>query len=198
MRRALAATWVWLVAACGEGGSGEAADGPQPPGGAAGTSAMCPSEATGATGSGSITGSVRGMGFDTVASSRWIGAPDSLDTSVVYVFSTAVACTELCSPGWDQRIVDQSRILELKMFGTSPATFTVVTTATPGPGEASVNYTLASTSGTPAEVSSSRGSVTLDMLEPGQRATGSYALAFGTEMLTGTFDASFCPGGHEP
>jgi hypothetical protein len=74
-----------------------------------------------------------------------------------------------------------------------------VTTLTPAPGEASVNYTLSSTAGTPTETSSSGGTVTLSTLTANTNATGSFALTFGAaNALNGTFNATFCPAGVEP
>jgi hypothetical protein len=105
---------------------------------------------------------------------------------------------ELCGTGWDARITDKTQSLELKLFGTSPGTFTVVKTPTPGPGEAAVNYTLSSTTGTPAELAATAGQVVLDALDANQSARGSFTLELATDTLNGTFDAAYCPGGHEP
>lgn len=150
------------------------------------------------TGTGTITGSVAGVAFGTVATALWAGAPDDPATTVVYVFSKPVVCSELGSPGWDTRIADGTSVLEMKAFGTTPGTFKVVTTLTPAPGEASVNFTLSSTSGTPKEEGSTGGTVTLTAAMPGVSATGSFMLTFGTSTLSGSFDAAFCSGGHEP
>lgn len=153
---------------------------------------------TSGTGTGTITGTVAGVAFGTVATALWAGAPDDPATTVVYVFSKPVACSELGSPGWDTRIADGTSVLEMKAFGTMPGAFKVVTTLTPAPGEASVNFTLSSTSGTPKEEGSTGGTVTLTAVMPGVSATGSFMLTFGTSTLSGSFDAAFCPGGHEP
>ncbi len=149
-------------------------------------------------GSGSVDGSVGGTPFGGAAASLWLGSPDDPATTVVYLFSKPVACSELATPGWDTRIANGTQMLEMKMFGTSPATYKVVTTQTPAPGEAAVNYTLSATSGTPAEQVGSGGTITLTKTTAGVRATGSFALNFATSNLAGTFDAAFCAGGHEP
>ena len=150
------------------------------------------------TGGNTISGSADGTPFDTVSMALWFGAPDDPATTVIYVFSKPVKCSDFSTPGWDKRITDKTQFLEMKMFGLTPATYTVTTSATPAPGEASVNYTLSSTSGVPVETASSGGTVTLSTITPTTNATGSFALHFGANNLNGTYDATYCPGGHEP
>ena len=192
-----------LVLALGACSSGkDAADAPDAPdspgtGGSGAVSAACPGNGDDATGSGTITGSASGHAVDSVAAARWIGAPDSASTTVVYVFSEPVACAELCATGWDARVADGTQIVELTLFGTAPGTFAVVKTATPAAGEASVNTTL-TTNGSADERSASGGTAELSTLTPKQSVQGGFALEFGSESLTGTFDAAYCPGAHEP
>ena len=40
--------------------------------------------------------------------------------------------------------------------------------------------------------------VMLDAVSVGASARGSFDLQFGADTLRGTFDAAYCPGGHEP
>ncbi|MGH7284273.1 MAG: hypothetical protein ACRELY_22325 [Polyangiaceae bacterium] len=184
---------VFACVGCGSGSGGDAPDSSNQDA-SSGVDAATPDGG----GGGTISGSPGGSPFSSVATSYVIGAPDDQATTVVFVFSKPVACADLGNPGWDQRITDGTQILELKAFGTSPADFNVVTTLTPAPGEASVNYTLSSTTGTPNEIGASGGTLTLSTLSAGATATGSFALMFGADHLTGTFDAIYCPGGHEP
>lgn len=149
-------------------------------------------------GSGEVSGSADGSPFTTLATSYFIGSPDSAATTVVFAFSKPVSCADLATPGWDRRITDATQLLEIKFFGKDPGMFTAVTTVTPAPGEASVNYTLSSTSATPNEVGANGGTTTLTSLVPGASASGGFALAFGANSLKGTFNAVFCPGGQEP
>jgi hypothetical protein len=169
---------------------------PRADAGASGDSGPSATDAGG--GSGSVDGSVGGTPFGGAAASLWIGSPDDPATTVVYLFSKPVTCSELATPGWDTRITNGTQMLEMKMFGTSPATYKVVTTQTPAPGEAAVNYTLSATSGTPTEQVGSGGTITLAKTTAGVHATGSFALNFATSNIAGTFDAAFCAGGHEP
>jgi hypothetical protein len=182
--------------ACACSGTASAPDAPDGTPADAGGSADGASDAT--SGSGTVTGSADGTPFTTAAMALWIGAPDAPDTTVVFVFSKPVACSDLAAPGWDKRITDATQFLEMKMFGAAPATFTVTGSLTPAPGEASVNYTLSSTTSTPVETSATSGTVTLTQLIASKNATGSFALAFSSNKLSGTYDAVYCPGGHEP
>lgn len=149
-------------------------------------------------GTGAVNGDVEGSPFGKVAAALWAGAADDPATTVVYLFSSAIACSELAMPGWDKLIADGTKVIEMKAIGTSPGAYKVVTTVTPAAGEASVNFTLSSRSGTPKEDGSTAGSVTLASLAASSAATGSFTLTFGASTVTGSFDAAYCPGGHEP
>ena len=143
-------------------------------------------------------GSIDGSPFGAVSGALWAGAPDDPTTTVVYVFSKPVACSDLQNPGWDTKVPEGTRVLEMKAFGSDLRTYTVVTTPTPAPGEASVNYTLSSQTATPMEESSRAGDVSLAGLTPKTSVQGTFSLTFASSTLAGTFDAVFCPGGHEP
>lgn len=146
----------------------------------------------------SISGSVKGHKFDTVAAAYRIGMPDDASTVVVYLFDRPIACAELAMVGWDARITDKTQALELKAFGTMPNTYKVVKSMTPAAGEAAVFYTLSSRTGTPTETQASGITLTLTRVVDAGEATGSFDLKFGAEALTGTFKAPYCPEGHEP
>jgi hypothetical protein len=185
------------MAACDAFGP-DTADEPDQPSVAADAS-PCGPPVDAAAGSGTISGLVNGAPFDSVATSLWIGAPDSPSTTVVFLLSRPTGCSELCSPGWDTRIRANTQILEIKMVGTTPATFAVVAGVTPGLGEAATTYTLSANTGVPNEIGGSGGTVTLTTLAPAATAAGRFTLAFGGgEDLDGIFDAAFCSGGHEP
>lgn len=149
-------------------------------------------------GDGSIAGTVGGNDFEFVGASLRIGAPDDPErTVVVYVFDAAIACDELSEPGWDERI-GGVQSLEMKLVGTMAGEYTVVSGPSLSSGDASVNYTLTSTSATPAEVSAIGGSVTLTAVAD-DGAQGEFDLMFENgDSLAGSFDAAPCPGGHEP
>lgn len=191
-----------LVACSSPSGSSGTSGTPEAGSGETSTDAGAGSEAAvdapSGSGSGTVAGSIGGAPFDGVGGALWAGAPDDPATTVVYVFSNPVSCSFLQNTGWDAKISDGTKVVEMKAFGSAPGDFTVVTTVTPAPGEASVNFTLSSQSGTPKEQGSTAGKVTLTKLTPRTSATGSFSLLFGASTLTGSFDAVFCPGGHEP
>jgi hypothetical protein len=57
---------------------------------------------------------------------------------------------------------------------------------------------LSSTSGTPMETLASSGTVTFSSIPSNAGTVGTFALAFGSDHLNGTFDAVFCAAGVEP
>lgn len=154
---------------------------------------------TAAAGSGTISGSFDGRAFDTVAASWRIGEPDDPEqTMVVYVFDQPISCADIADPGWDTRIADQTQAIEIKAVGTTAGDYPLATGRTPGPGESDVNYTLSSTTSTPAETSADSGVVVIETAESGA-ATGSFDLTFPSgDTLVGTFNASACAQGNEP
>jgi hypothetical protein len=165
------------------------------------TSAGCGSsqgvEPDGKDGSGTAVGMVDGRGFDTVADARWIGAPDDpKQTRVIYVFDKQVSCSALSAAGWDEAVTDKTQALEMKLIGTSPGMYAVSTR--PATGEADVNYTLTSTSGTPSEVSATAGNVTVDQFLGKEAADGSFDLTIPNGAVSGTFHATYCATGREP
>jgi hypothetical protein len=165
-----------------------------------GSIACAPSEnADPKPGTGTISGAFAGRPFERVGASWRIGAPDDPErTLVVYVFDAEIGCDEITEPAWDERIGDDLQSLEIKLIGTAPGEFAVAAGPTPGAGEASVNYTLTATTGTPAETAAGGGSVTLDVADH-DRAKGWFDLAFpDADMLSGTFVATPCPAGREP
>jgi hypothetical protein len=169
-------------------------------GSAGGGGASSEAEAGGSSGasSGSISGSVNGKTFTGVITALYAGMPDDPASTVVSLFEAPVNCEKVSATGWDKRVMNGSQVLELKMMGTTPMVYTVTTSATPAPGEASVNHTVAMPTGTPAETSSSGGKVTLAAITPLVSARGSFDLTFPSGSLNGAFDATYCPGGVEP
>jgi hypothetical protein len=149
---------------------------------------------TAAGAAGTVSGTTNGAPFSSAAVSYVIGAPDSTSSSVVYLFSIPVECSVLGSTGWDSSVPAGAHALELKMQGLTPGTFNVTRSPTPAPGEASVNSTLAGN-----EVIATGGAVTLQTITAGVSATGSFSAQFdNNESVNGTFNSTFCPGGHEP
>jgi hypothetical protein len=145
-----------------------------------------------------ISGTVNGKTFNTVMTALYAGMPDDPASTVVFLFEAAVDCSQVSAAGWDKRVPNGSQVLELKMMGTTAMAYTVTTAATPAPGEASVNHTVAAPTGTPPETASNGGKVTLVAITPTASAKGSFDLTYPNGSLSGAFDASYCAGGVEP
>jgi hypothetical protein len=145
-----------------------------------------------------VSGTAGGHATDAVAAAYFIGHSDDPDnTTVIYVFDTAVSCHDIAAPGWDAKIRDKTGALEMKLFGTAAATYPVSASPNGATGQASVNFTVSSTSATPAEGASKSGTVTLESKDK-EHAKGHFDLTFSDGTLKGTFDAVWCDAGHEP
>lgn len=135
--------------------------------------------------------------FEIVADARWIGAPDDpKQTRVLYVFDKEVSCAALSAAGWDEVVTDQTQALEMKLIGTAAGAYPV--SPRPATGEADVNYTVTSTSGTPSEVSATAGNVTVEQFFTDEAADGAFDLTIPGGSVSGTFHATYCATGREP
>jgi hypothetical protein len=148
----------------------------------------------------SVTGTADGTPFASIGSVFLIGNPDVALSTVVYIFSQPIKCTDISKAGWDTTITNMTQILELKMMGTTPAVYKPIIMAPnfPSAGQAQVNYAMSTTVGTPVESFSTSGSVTLSTIVANTSASGSFDLAFGANALKGTFSATYCAVGREP
>ena len=148
---------------------------------------------------GTVSGKAGGKSVDTVAAAYFIGqSDDPTHTTVVYVFDTKVSCADLGAAGWDTKIPSATGALEMKLIGAAPGKYAVAKGVTPAQGQASVNFTVSSTTSTPVESASDSGTVQLDTLDPDKLAGGSFDLQFADGTLKGTFAATWCADGHEP
>lgn len=127
-----------------------------------------------------------------------IESPDSDATTVVYLFSNPVRCLDLSFAGWDHTIANGTLVLELKVLGKDPGAFLAVTGPVLSAREGAAEWMRASGDPPPIEVSSKGGWITLDTVSPRGPATGTFTLDFGSGPLSGSFNAAFCAGGHEP
>jgi hypothetical protein len=165
----------------------------------AGCGSSGPAGATEPAGAGTISGSVDGRSFADVAAAYIIGRPDdAARTTVIYVFDTAISCSEIEQAGWDETVPDQSQAIEMKLIGKSPGDYPVAGAGVPTSGEADVNYTVTSTSQTPSEVSATLGTVGLSKVDGTKSASGTFDLTIPGGSLAGSFSAAACPGGREP
>jgi hypothetical protein len=152
----------------------------------------------GSQGENTIAGSAGGTPFSQVASAYVIENPESDLATVIYLLSKPVRCIDLSFAGWDRTIANGTLVLELKLLGKSAGMYRAVGESALAPGEGSAEWMRTSSDPPPVEVRSQGGWITLDSLTGRGPATGSFMLGFGPDRLTGKFDASFCPSGHEP
>jgi hypothetical protein len=147
---------------------------------------------------GTVSGSADGRDFGPVAASFVIESPDSSAATIVYLFSKPVRCLDLSFSDWDQSIGSNTMVLELDIVGKAPGSYLVVDSPAPSPREAGVRVARAGARGASPESRATGGWLTIDGLSPGGPARGSFTVTFGSRQMTGSFDAAFCPGGHEP
>ena len=148
---------------------------------------------------GSVSGSVEGRAFDTVAASYLVGKPDdAVQTTVIYVFGGAVACSEITATGWDQTVTNSTQSLEMKLIGKTAGDYPIPANGRVSTGQADVNYTVTATSGTPVEVHAVSGTVTLSSITASDGAAGTFDLTFQNGTIHGDFTSSFCADAHEP
>jgi hypothetical protein len=134
-----------------------------------------------------ISGSVMGTSFTTVASSYWIGHPSAgSPPTQVYLSDQELPCQSLALPGWDKTLATSSQLLEIDLAGSALTTYRVGT-------DADANYV-----GGAFNPTASGGTVTLTAVNPSQNIVGSFDIQFDTTALMGTFDGSFCADGVEP
>ena len=141
-------------------------------------------------GPGTIAGAAGGTPFTHVAAAFVIDGPESDATTVVYLFSNPVRCLDLSFSAWDRAVSNGTLVLELKLLGTAPGTFLVVTGSTLSVREAAVEWMRTSVDPPPVEVRSKGGFVRLETLSTSGPATGAFSLDFGASRLTGTFMAA--------
>ena len=152
---------------------------------------------SGAAGSGTIAGTAGGKTYDTVLSAYWIGAPDVATTTAVYLVAKPIGCADISKSGWSHTIAAGTQVFEMLMWGSAPGTFKVNSAAS-NPGDVEVNALIAAP--TKSETRGNAGTVTLTTLTATTEAKGTFSVQFpdGTSKLDGTFDAVYCPTGHEP
>jgi hypothetical protein len=169
--------------ACGTSSS----DGAGPADGAAGSGGGAGAGGGGNLPGNSISGSVMGMSFTSVASSYWIGHPSAGGAPTqVYLSDERLACQALSAPGWDKTLAASTQLLEIGLAGPTPSTFHIGM-------DADANYL-----GGPFNPSADGGTVTTTIVNASQNIVGSFDIKFGAAALAGTFDAAFCEAGVEP
>jgi hypothetical protein len=174
------------------------------------------SDLKGQGGANAISGSADGLEpFNTLSSALWISKLDaasaggSPQTTVVYLFSSAMACDGLKNAGWDKTLSTGTQYLETKMRwkGSPPAvlpeSYPVVETAAadatvPPDGSAFALWARAPRPPNTNEISANQGTVTLTALNQSASMAGRFSVSYNGGSLSGTFSAIYCPDGREP
>lgn len=142
-------------------------------------------------GGGTASGSFDGRAFDQVGAAWRIGQPDDPDqTMVIYVFDGDITCAKIGAPGWERTVADATQAVEMKLVGHEAGQYPSAPSAIPGVGEANANYTLTSTTSTPAETTATGGEVVVDAAAD-EGAKGRFDLTFPSgDELVGTSNAT--------
>jgi hypothetical protein len=174
------------------------------------------SDPKGHSGTNTISGSADGLEpFNTVSSALWVSNTNpvpiagSPQTTVVYLFSSAMVCDALKNAGWDKTLPTGTQYLETKMRwkgSAAPAVFPenypVVETASdataPPDGNAFALWARAPMPPNTNEISANRGMVTLTALNQAANVAGQFSVSYNGGSLSGTFSATYCPDGREP
>jgi hypothetical protein len=136
-----------------------------------------------------VNGTVVGRRFGAVAKAFWIGmpSPSSLPTQV-FLLGSSLDCTAISTPLWDKTL-GTGALLELGAAGMTPNTYQIPITADGSYlPDASGAYNPTAESGT----------VSITAVNASKNIVGSYEVHFGSDVLTGTFDAVYCATGVEP
>lgn len=145
---------------------------------------------------GTISGSIDGVPLDTIASAWYIGASaDPEAEAVMFLFSAPTECAAISTEAWDETILDGTKVIEIHTMGLAPAAYVVKDR--PDDGEAGAMFVTSSLTDTPSEMSADGGTITLTTLTPATAAAGTFTLEFGSDSVTGDFNAGWCPTGVE-
>jgi hypothetical protein len=123
-----------------------------------------------------------------------IESPESDNTTVIYLTSTPVGCVDLSFSGWDRMIGAGTSILQLKVPGMRPGRYRVVMP----PTEATAKWMQSEGARPSSEMDSEGGWISVDAVSARGAAMGTFVVDFAAGRLAGTFNANFCPNGHEP
>jgi hypothetical protein len=137
-------------------------------------------------GANTVSGSIQGVPWRSVASAWWIGMPDAPPpTAFVFLLEKPTACAALSTPNWD-KIIGNEQVLEIEIRKPAVATMQV-------PAEAAAAYLRGE-----YNPSAESGTVTVSRIDAGKTLAGSFDARFAGEPLNGTFEASYCASGVEP
>jgi hypothetical protein len=98
--------------------------------------------------------------------------------------------------GWDERIKNNTQMLEIALTGTTPGTYPISVEPEPPEGEATLAAKYKTADGLQESVATA-GSVTIDSID-GDSVVGSFDVTFPDGQASGTLSAANCSEGREP
>jgi hypothetical protein len=133
-----------------------------------------------------VSGSVNGVRFDSLSSAYWIGKPSAGGAPMVlFLFEKPASCEALGQANWD-KVLGDAQLLEIGTLRAEAGKYPVPTDAYAAYLRGEVNP------------DAEAGAVTVTALNPNRDAQGTFEAHYGAEVVKGTFDAEYCPGGVEP
>ena len=111
----------------------------------------------------------------------------SLQTQV-YLSGATIACSDISAPLWD-KLIGNSSLLELGTRGMTPGSYSIGV-------DADGSYLPSAMSA--FNPSATGGVVTISEVHASTNIVGTFQLTFGTDTLSGSFDATYCATGVEP
>jgi len=165
----------------GSGGVPQGAGGSNTGGTAAGTCG------TGASGGTNVTGSLGTTPLNPIVTAL-VSANAGLGETIIYMFTSAVTCAQISTPGWLPSIAASTQVVEMVIV---PATSTPGTFPVPN---SEVNYANGGQLSL-FETSANSGSITVTQISPGGVIEGSVSASYTGGSISGTFHAEFCATG---
>ena len=152
--------------------------------------------AAGGAGSGNtIAGSVAGETWSTAANGLWINDATGLQT--IFLFERQMACSGIQVAGWD-KAAGLGQLLEITLSSVDVKTYDLALDPDAGRLTSAAYLSAVNPMVNPTATS---GSVTITSITPNDSILGSFSATFPAPQagtLTGTFNATYCPGGVEP
>jgi len=165
----------------GSGGVPQGAGGSNTGGTAAGTGG------TGASGGTNVTGSLGTTPLNPIVTAL-VSANAGLGETIIYMFTSAVTCAQISTPGWLPSIAASTQVVEMVIV---PATSTPGTFPVPN---SEVNYANGGQLSL-FETSANSGSITVTQISPSGVIEGSVSASYTGGSISGTFHAEFCATG---
>lgn len=166
----------------------------------------------GAAGAGTITGQGCSLQMmSTVAAAYVAGNVEFSNTAEIILFDAPVACEQLCATSWDStplpgclaamgvsRVAPGTQFVRFTMGGNTPQMYMAGNFDPPTSMQAHPRHYQIPLTGNPTQCDATGGDVTITSGAPMGPISGTFTFTLPSTMLTGTFDAAWCPTGWYP